>query len=56
MMGLERNKPRERYYLFAGMGGRAARRKHKLMLLWALITGLFISAVVGVVLYFTNHL
>lgn len=50
-----RKKERERYYLLAGMGGRAAKRKHKLMLQQAIITGLFVSIVLAMVMYFINH-
>jgi hypothetical protein len=41
----------ERYYLFAGMGGRASRRKQKLILQWAIAAGLLVSAIVAGVLY-----
>jgi hypothetical protein len=41
----------ERYYLFAGMGGRAARRKHKIILQWAIATGLLASGIVAGLLY-----
>ena len=41
----------ERYYLFAGMGGRAARRKHKMMLQWAIATGLLVSGMLAGLLY-----
>ena len=42
----------ERYYLFAGMGGRASRRKHKIILQWAIGAGLLVSAVVAGLLYY----
>ena len=50
-----KEKERERYYLLAGMGGRAAKRKHKLMLQWAIITGLSVSTILAVVMYLVNH-
>jgi hypothetical protein len=44
-------KERERYYLLPGMGGKAVRRKRKMMLQWSVATGIFVSAVVGGLLY-----
>ena len=50
-----RNKEAERFYLLPGMGGRAARRKHKLLLLWAIVVGVFISGAFATALYFTER-
>jgi hypothetical protein len=44
-------KPRERFYLLPGMGGRNLRRKRKLILKWSIAAGLFTSAVVGCLIY-----
>jgi hypothetical protein len=55
MFGFDRNKEPERYYLFAGMGGRSARRKHKWMMRWAIFTGLAVSIIMGVVMYFIHR-
>jgi hypothetical protein len=55
MLQSARNNERERYYLLAGMGGRAAKRKHKLMLQWAIATGLFVSVVLALVMYLLHH-
>jgi hypothetical protein len=55
MLDNGRNKERERYYLLAGMGGRAAKRKHKLMLQWAIITGLSVSLVLAAVMYLVHR-
>jgi len=41
----------ERYYLFAGMGGRASRRKQKLILQWAIVAGVLVSSLVAGLLY-----
>ena len=41
----------ERYYLFAGMGGRASRRKQKIILQWALVAGVLVSGLVAALLY-----
>lgn len=56
MIGFERNRERERYYLLPGMGGRAARQKHKWMLQWAVIAGLLVSTALAAVLYFARDM
>ena len=48
----QREKEPERYYLFPGMGGRAARRKQMMMLKAGLAVGLVIAGVVAALLYF----
>jgi hypothetical protein len=45
----------ERYYLFPGMGGRAARRKQLYFWKWSIIAGLVVSALLAAVLYFLNR-
>ena len=50
----KRDKEPERFYLFAGMGGRAARRKHKIFLQWSVVIGILVSAAVAFALYFLN--
>jgi hypothetical protein len=47
-------KEKERFYLLAGMGGRATRRKHKIFLLWSIAAGLLVSGVMAVAFYFFN--
>jgi hypothetical protein len=55
MFGFAKDKERERYYLLPGQGGRSARRKHRRILLWAIVFGLFASAVfVGAMYLLTN--
>lgn len=51
MLGFQKAKEKPRFYLLPGQGGRAARRKRQLFLLWALIFGLFASAAFAGVLY-----
>jgi hypothetical protein len=46
-----KDKERERFYLLPGMGGRAFRRKRKIILSWAVVAGLFVSAMVACLLY-----
>ncbi len=50
-----REKERERFYLLPGMGGRAARRKHKRILTWSIVVGLIVSAALAVILYLVNR-
>jgi hypothetical protein len=45
------NKERERFYLLPGMGGRALRRKRKIILIWSIIAGIIVSGVLGLILY-----
>ena len=54
MFGFQKTKERPRFYLLPGQGGKAARRKHKTILLWAIIFGLFASAAFAGVLYLLN--
>ena len=46
-----KDKERDRFYLLPGMGGKAMRRKRKIMLQWAIAAGIFVSLVLGCVLY-----
>jgi hypothetical protein len=55
MNGFGKKKERERYYLLAGMGGRAARRKNIIILQWSIAVGILVSAALATVLvYFTR--
>ena len=54
MFGFKRNKETERFYLLPGQGGRAYRRKQRLILTWAIIVGLAVAAVLGALMYFLN--
>jgi hypothetical protein len=56
MLGFERDKEPERFYLLPGMGGRAARRKQRLMLQWAIVAGIFVSVGVATALYLVDRL
>jgi hypothetical protein len=51
----KRDKERQRFYLFAGMGGRAARRKHMIFLQVSLLIGLFVSGALALALYIMNQ-
>jgi hypothetical protein len=52
----KREKEPERFYLFAGMGGRAARQKHKRILQWSIVAGTVVSAALAAVLYLFNRI
>jgi uncharacterized membrane protein YozB (DUF420 family) len=51
----KKDKERHRFYLLPGMGGRALRRKHKLIFRWTIAAGLFVSAFLAVMLYLMNR-
>ena len=51
MFGFGKRKPRERFYLLPGQGGRALRRKRKVFFWWSVVAGLFVSAIFAGVLY-----
>jgi hypothetical protein len=55
MIGFERNREAKRFYLLPGMGGQAARRKHRWMLQWGIITGLVVSAALAFLLYLAHQ-
>jgi len=44
----------DRYYLFAGMGGRAARRRRRKILLVALVGAVSVSLALGILFYLIN--
>jgi len=51
-----REKEPERFYLFAGMGGRAARAKHKRILQRSIVDGTLVSVALAAILYLFNRL
>jgi len=55
MFGIGKRKERERFYLLPGMGGRALRRKRRVFFWWAVAAGLFVSAIVGCLLYWLSR-
>jgi hypothetical protein len=52
---LRTSKDKERYYLFAGMGGHAARRKKNVFLAWSLVVGSLVAAVLAVIFIALNR-
>jgi hypothetical protein len=51
MFGFARDKERDRFYLLPGMGGRAFRRKQRVILWWTLAAGLLVSGFVAGALF-----
>jgi hypothetical protein len=50
----QKDKEKNRFYLLPGMGGRAYRRKQKVILQYSVAAGLVIAAVFAAVLYWLN--
>jgi hypothetical protein len=50
-----REKEKERYYLLPGQGGRASRRKRKMILNWSLTAGVVVSAIMALMLYWMSR-
>ncbi len=55
MASSEKEREQRRFYLLPGMGGRALRRKQRLILRWSLAAGLVVSIVLAVLLYLLNR-
>ena len=55
LAGFHREKERERFYLLPGMGGRALRRKRKVILYWSITAGLCTSVAVACALYWISR-
>jgi hypothetical protein len=51
LAGFHRNKEQQRFYLLPGMGGRAFRKKQKVILQWSIAAGLLASGAVAVILW-----
>ena len=50
----KKDKPRERFYLLPGQGGRNYREKQKRLLFWAAMAAIFFGAILAVVIWFTS--
>ena len=50
------NKEKERYYLLAGMGGTAARKKHRTTLIWSALAALAVAAVMALVFLYIDRM
>jgi hypothetical protein len=51
VFGLKSNKPRERFYLLPGQGGRNYRRKQMRFLCWAVLVALLFGLVIALVMW-----
>lgn len=51
----KRDRERDRFYLLPGMGGRAARAKHKRILQWSIAIGIVVSAALAAIIYLVNR-
>lgn len=51
----KKDKEKERYYLFAGMGGKAYRRKQNTFLAWSLLAAMVVSLVMALSFYLLNR-
>jgi hypothetical protein len=49
-------KEKERYYLLAGMGGSASRRKQRIVLAWSVVAGLLVAGLLALVLLWVNRI
>jgi hypothetical protein len=54
MFWKKRDPEKDRYYCLPGMG-RSNRRHHQQMFFWSVVFGVFVSGVIGVVIYFVNR-
>jgi hypothetical protein len=54
LFNFKRNKEAQRFYLLPGQGGAAFRRKQKFILVWAIIAGLIVAAILGGLMYFLD--
>ena len=51
MFGFKSKKPRERFYLLPGQGGRNYHRKQKVFLRWAVLVALLFGLVIALVMW-----
>jgi hypothetical protein len=51
----KKNKPRERFYLFPGQGGRNYRRKQQVFIRWAIVASLIFGAVLATVMWWLSR-
>jgi hypothetical protein len=51
VFGFKSNKPRERFYLLPGQGGRNYHRKQRVFLSWAVLVALLFGLVIALVMW-----
>jgi uncharacterized MAPEG superfamily protein len=54
VFGFKSNKPRERFYLLPGQGGRNYRQKQRKFLTWTVVVSLVFGALLTMVLWWTS--
>jgi hypothetical protein len=54
VFGWEKKKEERRFYLLPGQGGRALKRKRRVILQWSIAAGLVVSAVLACILYWIS--
>jgi hypothetical protein len=54
-MAFFKSKEQKRFYLLPGQGGRALRRKRRVILQWSIAAGLLVSAALAVILYLISN-
>lgn len=54
MIWFKRDKEKERFYLLAGMGGKAMRRKNKIFLAWSIFAAAVVSFALALTLFLLN--
>jgi len=55
MFWQSKDKGQQRFYLLPGMGGKAFRRKQKIILYWSIAAGLAVSALAACILYVSSR-
>jgi hypothetical protein len=55
VFGLKSKKPRERFYLLPGQGGRSYRRKQRLFMRWTVSVSLVFGLILAVVMWWQSR-
>lgn len=55
MFGLKSKKPRERFYLLPGQGGKNFFRKQQIIMLWTVGVSLFLGLIVAAIMWWAAH-
>ena len=55
MFGFKSKKPRERFYLLPGQGGRSYRRKQQRFLTWSVSVAVIFGLILAFVMWWQSH-
>jgi len=55
VFGLKSNKPRERFYLLPGQGGRNYRRKQQMLMRWTISVALVFGLILGAIMWWQSR-